>query len=174
MTMTEKAFTMTNQYSVTCKMSVAKLLQQETVFFDMFLRVDNDKSLYPVPVLVDNVQSRGTYVNRDEERKNWKLNRRFFLVDKYSGLQNIQNSVPSFIQYASSIELHFQLIEDGKFFPPLLKIKYGVRDIDTGTMETDLVDIEFKVTYMMDTSQLDENIEVICYNIYLLDRVSYS
>ena len=157
-----KAFQMTTKYQTACQMSVADLLKKETVFYDMFLQVgDNDESLYPVPVLVDNLNVRGTFVNQDTDSNNWKLNRRFFLVDKYSGLRSLDHgALPNFVQYASLIELEYTLHEDGLFHPPLLKVKYDMVNVNSATMDDTKVNLEFKVSYKMDTSQLEENIKV--------------
>lgn len=158
-----KAFQMTTKYRAACQISVGDLLKKETIFYDMFLQLgDNDESLYPVPVLVDNLSVRGTFVNQDTNQANWKLNRRFFLVDKYSGLRSLDyGALPNFIQYASLIELEYTLREDGLFHPPLLKVKYDVVTVNFAAMDNIKVDLEFKVSYKMDTAQLEKNIKVV-------------
>ena len=157
-----KAFQMTTEYRAACQMSVANLLKKETVFYDMFLQLgNNDESLYPVPVLVDNLSVRGTFVNQDADQTNWKLNRRFFLVDKYSGLRSLDHgALPNFVQYSSLIDLEYTLREDGLFHPPLLRVKYDMVSVNSATMADTKVDLEFKVSYKMDTAQLEENIKV--------------
>ena len=171
---TEKAFQITTQYQVACQMSVSKLLQKETVFYDIFLQLGkNEESLYPIPVLVDNINVRGSLVNQDSDQAKWKLNRRFFLMDKYSGLRSLdQGALPDFVQFASLIELEYSLREDGLFYPPLLKVRYDVVPVSSNTMTTTKVNLEFKVLYKMDTSKLEENIKVIYMNYpYLAQQV---
>ena len=120
-----KVFQMTTQYQISCSLTVAKLLQMESVFYDMFLHLNQDKSLYPVPVLVDNLSVRGENVNQDPDQTKWKLSRRFFIVDKHSGLKSLSpGALPRFIQYAASLELEYNLRGDGMFHPPLLKVFY--------------------------------------------------
>ena len=157
----QNAFLLTAPYTVTCRLSADRLLAMDSLFFDMYLVLgDNEESQYPVPVLVDNVQERGTYVNRDTDQTKWKLNRRFFLVDKYSGLRVSGDSIPKFVQYAASVELAYRLREDGLFYPPLLKVKYDELTLDEENLATQQVDLSFKVTYEMDTSQIEEAVKV--------------
>ena len=84
--------------------------------------------MYPIPVLVDNIQLLGSKVNQNSNRNYWKLTRRFFLIDKVSG-KSSSNAQPSIIQYAEQLELNIRLREDGLIYPPLLKVKYKVLEL---------------------------------------------
>lgn len=65
-------------------MRVYDLMALETLFFDPYIvySTSSGDQLYPIPVLVTNYQSSsGDTPNKETDRENWQLVRRFFLVD---------------------------------------------------------------------------------------------
>lgn len=67
-----------------CTIPVSKLLVTEMYFYDMWLLLDG-KTLYPIPILVQNYKVNKETVNAKSDRSKWQLNRRFFLVENLVG-----------------------------------------------------------------------------------------
>ena len=150
------AFAFLTSYKVTCTVPVSKLLTQRMLFYDLYFYV-GDK-LYPVPVLLQNYQSRGSSVNSGTDRRQWVLTRRFYIVDNIGG-RTQENQPPAVIAYAQTLQLIFSLRNsNGQIYPPYLKITYG-----TASSTASSVSVSFSTTYEMSTAQVTENIKVaIC------------
>lgn len=148
------AFSFLTTYQISCSVSAPKLLNQRTLFYDLYYYV-GDK-LYPVPVLLQNYQRNGKSVNTGTDKRQWSLSRRFFIVDSVSG-KTQQNQPPSVIRYAQSIQLVFSLRNsNGQIYPPYMKITYGAASPTASSLS-----LSFSTTYEMSTAQVTENIEVI-------------
>jgi len=147
----ETANEFTTFYKIECQLKLSQLLTEQTVFYDVYLLLNN-KDLYPVPVLVENIA-----VNQDSDRSKWVLTRRIFLIDNESG--RTREGVTSVIQYASSIALSYRLRDDGKIHPPLLKIKYTAVSVSNPVTEQ-LLDVKFEVNYEMEIEKIKRGIEI--------------
>ena len=153
-TVASKAFYFTTPYSKECKVKLSEYLNRETVFYDMYMFINNDESLYPVPVLVGNIPE-----NSNSDRSKWVLTRRFFLVDNVSGRTDTAKS-SVVLQYAESIELNFRLRSDGQIFPPVMKVSYGAVAVTGGSQN---LNVKFSVSYEMNIDKVKQAIEV-CYH----------
>lgn len=149
-----KAFYFTTPYNIECKIKLSEYLNRETIFYDMYMFINNDESLYPVPVLVRNIPE-----NRNSDRSKWVLTRRFFLVDNVSGQTDTTKS-PVVIQYAESIDLNFRLRNDGQIFPPVMKVSYGAVTV---TGDSQKLNVKFSISYEMNVGKVKQAIEV-CYH----------
>ena len=57
--------------------------------------MNSDQSLYPVPILVTNLQnSEGLLVNEESSEDAYKFTRRFFLFDDVSGVESTVEGTP--------------------------------------------------------------------------------
>ncbi|XP_012554486.2 meckelin isoform X1 [Hydra vulgaris] len=149
------AFTFPTTYKSQCKLSISSdKKKEEMVFYDLYMLIDN-LFLYPVPVLVANVLSGNQFINQGSSN-NWKMTRRFFLLDNLSGLTNPDKN-PDYFRYASSLQLRFMLRGDGLIFPPVLHVKYT--DVQFSDSNSELAQ-EFNVLYEMNTLNIIENIKI--------------
>ena len=147
-------FSLTN-YNSTCKIAVSDLLNYgaNPVFYDIYLKYNNNTSLFPIPVetlnYIDPVT--GAQVNLNGDDTTAKLQRRLFLVDAVSSKTSSSN-VPKYVRYAKSISINFNLIAgqtSGNIYPPLIVINY---DYATTADLTQSVDVNFQINYTMDLS----------------------
>lgn len=89
----------------------------ETYFYEMFL-LDSDNSLIDVPVLIRNFRdSSGLYTNDvDNSEDDWRLVRRFYIVDTVSGKEGedsyINGDLTTVIRWPLSIKLRLTLRQD--------------------------------------------------------------
>ena len=143
-----------------CSVPIKSLMDRHMLFYDMYMFIGNQK-MYPIPVLVDNYESKGELVNQKLDRTEWQLVRRFFLVDNVVGKTGEQENL-KFLRYAQSIEMLVRLrSSDGEIYPPLLKVKYNTKDVsDQLVVETGNVQVSFAVSYEMDFSKIIKDIEV--------------
>lgn len=146
-------FAATN-YFQSCSIPVEKLLTlgASPTFYDIYLKYDNTSNLLPLPVLVSGSGS--------------NLERRFFLVDGVSSLQqdssssstSSSSSLPKYIRYAKTITIRFDLSSgkvNGQVFPPVFFITYDF--VSTANLQSQ-VEVNFRITYSMDLTQ--ENVIV--------------
>ena len=152
------AFAFLTSYKVTCTIPVSKMLVQRMLFYDLYFYVG--EKLYPVPILVQNYQNKGTSVNSGTERQQWVLTRRFYTVDNIGG-KTQENQPPSVISYAQSIQLVISLRNsNGQIYPPYLRINYGT----ASTTATTSVSVSFSSSYDMSTATVTQNVRVINLN----------
>ncbi|KAK6624732.1 hypothetical protein RUM44_011592 [Polyplax serrata] len=156
----DSSFRFASKYSHTCQIPGQQLLTRDTEFIDLFLRYKEATGdlLYAIPILIRNLKTEGSKGNQENDRMQWQLVRRFFLVDKLSGVQSDEtqswNRIPRVTRYAKSITLNVKLVgqeEEGKIFVPYLDVNYGEitrEEIERG----DLVSLSFSVVYEMDNS----------------------
>lgn len=158
-TLTSYAFQFSTPYQSKCQVKLGDFSKKHTTrFFDLYLRID-DQTMYPIPVLVDNIQLLGTNVNQLSDRHYWRLTKRFFLVDNISG-KSSENSRPQIIQYAEQLELNIRLREDGLIYPPLLKVKYKAADVSNVLSDNDDVSVSFKMSYEMNIDNIFRDIQI--------------
>lgn len=152
------SFRFAAKYSHTCQIPAQQLLTKETEFIELFLKYKeaNGEFLYAIPILILNIKSEGSINNRESDRMQWQLVRRFFLVDKLSGERfdegKKSNGIPWVLRYAKSLALRVKLVgkeEEGKIFIPYLEVDYDEitrEEIERG----DLVSLSFRVEYHME------------------------
>ena len=142
----------TSEFDQSCQISVEKLLQVPTVFYDLFLDYQGNKSdLFPLAVKVANVRKQRRAVNAAGSTNHHELQRRFFLVDTVSSKETKSSVLPEFVRYAKSVTIEIRLNPDGsqtgEILPPLVLIDYGF--VSTRDLAR-TVQVEFKVSYKMD------------------------
>ncbi|XP_067004734.2 meckelin [Anabrus simplex] len=160
-----------SHYQHSCKIPANQLVsQRETEFFDLYLQYweGGESILYAVPILTTNFKGGQSQDNQASDRSQWMLTRRFFFVDKVSGIKAVlenekieQDEMPSVVRYLKSCEIRVKVQnkeEEGRIYPPLMVVTYGEitrDDIDAGT----LVTLHFSVKYEM-TNSFQYSIEV--------------
>ena len=138
-------FSTTNLEQV-CSVKIESLFDffdsKSTIFFDLFLKYDDGPNLYPIPFAIVKDGS------QDIDDSSIDINRRFFLADIVSSKKEY-NSTSSFIRYAKSITLRFDLMKDktdGEIYPPIFLIEYAYAKREDSNKT---VDISFKIEYKM-------------------------
>ncbi|XP_051153232.1 meckelin [Leptopilina boulardi] len=113
------------------KIMTKELMERKMEFLIPYLAYNNENkvNLHSLPILVQQI-------NENKEISQWKLVRKFFLVDSVTGRKSIKKSVNdslksdhelSGLRYLKSLEIliKVQSLEDhGKIFPPLFIIQY--------------------------------------------------
>jgi meckelin len=155
-------FSGTNLFQ-SCRLSVEALLEHGRsgpIFYDLYLKYGAAASVFPLPVLTLNYRDPSTNieVNRlESDRLQMQIQRRLFLVDALSAKPD-PTSMPTFVRYAKSIALRFELISDqteGRILPPLILVDYDF--VSTNNL-TRMVEVNFKIEYRMNL--LAQNIAV--------------
>ncbi|CAF1347685.1 unnamed protein product [Rotaria magnacalcarata] len=156
------AFTFGTQYQKTCSIRADALWNAtlyETAFFDPYLLFTKSNSDYmlPTPVVLRNyITDTAATPNQNNDESQWVYHRRFFLVDRISGV--INNNELTNIHYAKSITILNTLSNGGAYFqPPVIVIQYealSLTDIGKGT----IVEVTFETQYRMN---LDGHIQAI-------------
>ncbi len=135
-------------------------------FYDLYLEIQDDDrrvNLYPLYVLNLNVDENSA-VQPDpmdkENRGNWRMTRRFFLVDNVAGKDD-WDTMASVVRYPELMQLNVELrtSKDGKIYPPYLTIKYGEVRSDQFDANPEL-EVEFAVEYYMDTERHEKDLEI--------------
>lgn len=161
-------------YENSCHLPLNDLWQQENMkFYDLYFKSSSD-TLYAVPLVVENFEERGSFVNEGDSFKSWKLHRRFFLVDNVSGKRKptatgttVSTTEDQVIRIAEKMEIILRLRNDkGQIFPPFVRIKYKTLTVNDDILKRNPdVSVSFKVDYQMDISSINSNIKVIIINI---------
>ncbi|KAJ4448147.1 hypothetical protein ANN_10160, partial [Periplaneta americana] len=160
-----------SRYHHSCTLPASQLVQlRDTEFLDLYVQYweGGESRLYAVPVLALDLKVGGRSTNKDSDRSQWQLTRRFFLIDKIGGVKSATDKskgkvedVPYVIRYLKSCTLRVKIQEreeEGRIYPPLLVLKYG--EITQEDIESDThVSLTFSVEYEMDNS-LSHAIEV--------------
>lgn len=159
---------------------------ESTLFYDLYIidddQVSND-SIYSIPILVTNLAQNGIHINRDEDSTQWRLVRRFYLVEALTGIEmnkeadkeldsqsgeKITRKVNfKFIRYAKSITMNIKMSKsDGKgsIYPPWLTITYGLVSKEDYIANI-IVPIQFKITYTMDYEKANRDYS-ICLGVF--------
>lgn len=131
------------------------------MFFEMYIQDFND-DLIDVPVLVKNLQDKnGNKPNSDSsagQESNWRLTRRFFLLDTKSGVEGTDNFVKressTVIRYAKEMTLRIRLDPNNPemILPPLLIIDYRERS-KTMIASNSLAKLSFRSEYQMNSDK---------------------
>ncbi|CAF1194078.1 unnamed protein product [Rotaria sordida] len=147
------AFTFGTQYKKSCVIRADALWNStlyETAFFDPYIVFTNSNIIHmlPTPIVIKNYRTdRDTTPNQNNDESKWVYHRRFFLLDRISGVTTT-NELRS-IHYAKSIRILNTLTNDGAYIqPPVIIIEYNeitLSDIAKGT----LVEITFETEYRM-------------------------
>ncbi|CAF3358734.1 unnamed protein product [Rotaria socialis] len=156
------AFTFGTQYKRTCSIRADALWNStlyETAFFDPYFLFTKSNSDYmlPTPVVLRNYKTdTGATPNKNNDESQWVYHRRFFLVDRTSGVVN--NKELRNVHYAQSITILNTLSNGGAYFqPPVIVIQYeelSLTNIGTGT----IVDVKFETQYRMNLDGQIQNI----------------
>ncbi len=127
----------------------------------MYIQDFND-DLIDVPVLVKNLQDKnGNKPNSDSsagQESNWRLTRRFFLLDTKSGVEGTDNFVKgessTVIRYAKEMTLRIRLDPNNPemILPPLLIIDYRERS-KTMIASNSLAKLSFRSEYQMNSDK---------------------
>ena len=144
-------------YQSSCSVAVKELMKKPMLLYDMYLVLD--KTLYPVPLLLENFKEGDEKVNEGTDREKWKLTRRFFVIDNLVGGDQ-------WIRYPEKIEVNVRMRStDGEIFPPMLRIRYKELDIKDEEILNGNQDASFAVTYEMDTAKIKKDTEVfVCFS----------
>ncbi|CAF4483081.1 unnamed protein product, partial [Rotaria sp. Silwood2] len=131
----------------------------ETAFFDPYIVFTKSDTNYmlPTPIVVKNYKTdRDTTPNQDNDESKWVYHRRFFLLDRISGVKTA-NDLRN-IHYAKSIKVLNTLTNGGAYMqPPVIVIEYNELTSSDIGKET-LVEITFETEYRMN---LDSHIRDI-------------
>ena len=137
-----------------CRVSVQSLLdyfasrREDTLFYDLYLSMENRTSLAPIFAKILNYKRQNVLTNLQSNENAHILSRRFFLVDTIS-TQMKSGEAPLYVRYAKSITLKISLVDDestGQIYPPIFVIDYGYASTVNRQAQ---VDIEFRVEYNM-------------------------
>ncbi|GAB6027348.1 Meckelin [Chamberlinius hualienensis] len=154
------AFNFGTFYSRKCVLPARRLWHDyTTVFYDLYLyyEVGTNSVLYAIPVSIKNYVENGNKVNEGLQNE-WKLFRRFYLVDNESGKTPCSDPQPlaSVIRYAKDIviriEMHRSGYEASRIYAPLLTIEYGEVYIDDYLANRN-IEVSFTVIYEMDRTK---------------------
>ncbi|XP_071496819.1 meckelin-like [Diadema antillarum] len=155
----DAAYSFATTYRSSCSLSARQFWDSyETVFFDMYMQFDDNgiNKLFDIPVLITNFDP----ANEGSDRSQWRLTRRFFLVDNLSG-QDVVDTPASAIRYASSIKLEVTLRDgtDGMIYPPLLRITYSQLAYEDYEAENSAT-VTFEVSYAMNQAGTFRSISI--------------
>lgn len=161
-------------FTSSCSIAVTELLKKPMYFYDMFLLLDG-KTLYAVPVLLQNYKVNKELVNSESDQTKWQLTRRFFLVENLVG-KTTENGKLTMIRYAKDIELFIRLrTSDGQIYPPYISIKYDSVDVsDAAEVAKATKSVSFKVSYQMDEAKIKEDIHVRCMMVFLYMLIHFN
>ncbi|CAF2430595.1 unnamed protein product [Rotaria sp. Silwood2] len=137
------AFTFGTEYKRSCNIRADALWSSplyETAFFDPYIVFTQNGVDYmlPCPVVVINYRSTtGNAVNQNADESLWVYHRRFFLLDRISGVTTTNNELQN-IHYAKSIKIRTTLTNGAAYIqPPLIIVEYDEltsSDIGKGTL----------------------------------------
>ncbi|XP_037076463.1 meckelin-like [Pollicipes pollicipes] len=158
-----------SRFDQTCTVSGRELLAaQETEFYELYLHYQTEQGprLYAVPVRVKNYRREGREVNKLDDRQQWQLVHRFFLLDVTSGVAAVSEgdadqAGPELVQYVQDAVLSVQMQDDkerpGRIFPPLLTLTYGLLKRD---QQDRAVRLRVRVQYSTNMANSREQVEV--------------
>lgn len=166
----ESGFVFGVQFSHECKLKVRNMWDRsKLVFYELFLINNNEdgQQLYPIPVLNKKLNRKGQFVNRDSDKSNWQLTRRFFLFDPVTGIKYDQDvdsdNFAKVFRYANHISIRITVRDDedsvGNIFPPLLILDYGEVTSDDYKLNA-IVNSYFSISYEMSQNQTFTNISI--------------
>ncbi|XP_012943556.1 meckelin [Aplysia californica] len=150
------AFVFGTYYSHSCSIPALSLwdpVKYPLKFYEIYLRYTSDgrETLYRVPVKILNYRNfRGNRVNEGSDIGEWKLMRRFFLVDNVA-TQSPTDSETPYVRYASEIQLRVELQGSegsGQIYVPSFDILYAdvsLEDARAGAAAP----LKFSVSYTM-------------------------
>ncbi|CAF1123716.1 unnamed protein product [Rotaria magnacalcarata] len=162
----QAAFTFGTQFKKACNIRADALWNStlyETAFFDPYVVLTRNGTDYfiPCPVVILNYQSTtGSNPNRNSDESAWSYNRRFFLLDRISGVTTTTSGTNELINinYATTIKILTTLTSGASYIqPPVIIVGYSelaLTDIGKGT----IVQVSFESSYRMDFSQQIMNI----------------
>ncbi|XP_049787619.1 meckelin isoform X2 [Schistocerca cancellata] len=167
---TSSLFQFGARYHHSCTMHVSEMVaHRDTEFVELYLQywTEDESVLYPIPVLILNMKARNAN-NKAADSSQWLLVRRFYLIDKISGIginvrekSQLFSEVPSVIRYVKFCKLRVKLQGSeggGRIYPPLLVIDYG--EITEEEIKKDIkVSVSFMIEYEMD-SRFAHSVEV--------------
>jgi hypothetical protein len=126
------------------------------MFFELYLQ-DFNEDLLDVPVLIQNQKNtQSLFPNYQSDQTNWKLTRRFFLIDTKGLVDSVQNyqkdRAPAYVRYAKKITLRINLDPNNEemIYTPLLVINYRARQVQAFE-ESPLASISLVTDYNMET-----------------------
>ncbi|UJR08253.1 hypothetical protein I4U23_012526 [Adineta vaga] len=147
------SFTFGTHFKKTCTIRADALWSStlyDTAFFDPYIIFTQSGSsqMLPTPVVIRNYETdSGATLNSDDDESRWVYHRRFFLIDRVSGV--VLNNELRNIHYAKSIKILNTLTSDTAYIqPPVIVIEYGeisISDIGKNT----LVEVAFETQYRM-------------------------
>lgn len=143
-----------NNFYQSCRINLSYLPLN---LYEPFIYIENDDTFIPIPVVPKNYVLNGQYVNQENE--NHFLSR-FFLYDNYSTQKT---------QYASDINLHFQINEDDE---KRLHLPYLTIDYKTGVNAQDWQNFQFSATYSKN-DQTFETLGITVIIVFIILGVAY-
>ncbi|CAM9570287.1 unnamed protein product [Lampetra planeri] len=152
LTRLDAAYTFGTAYAQSCTLSRTTLqeLFPEPIFYDPYVQFTQGgkKYMYALPVLNANLQIGSATPNKQSDQTQWRLMRRFFLVDAWT------NS--NAINYASSITISITMptnSANGTIYPPLITVEYT----SVSKTSNDSLKVSFSVIYK--TNQADAKLQ---------------
>ncbi|CAF0975904.1 unnamed protein product [Adineta ricciae] len=166
------AFTFGTSYKRSCNIRADALWSSpsyETAFFDPYIVFTQSgvQQMIPASVVVVNyVSNTGATPNKNSDESTWAYHRRFFLLDRLSGL-SIDNQSAS-IHYAKSIQIVTTLSSGGAYIrPPMVIVEYA--ELSSSSIgQGNIVQVSFQSTYR---TNLDTHIRDIWIAVGVLSGV---
>ncbi|XP_061421558.1 meckelin isoform X2 [Lethenteron reissneri] len=152
LTRLDAAYTFGTAYAQSCTLSGTTLqeLFPEPIFYDPYVQFTQGGKtyMYALPVLNANLQIGSATPNKQSDQTQWRLMRRFFLVDAWT--------YSNAINYASSITISITMptnSANGTIYPPLITVEYT----NVSKTSNDSVKVSFSVVYK--TNQADAKLQ---------------
>ncbi|CAL8079935.1 unnamed protein product [Orchesella dallaii] len=158
-------------YKTHCSMGIQQLWEkykkEPMTFLDPYVSYldgyNFETHLYSIPVKIINFKRSGLRTNVMDDKYQWQLVHRFFMVDTIGGFEDANiNGTPSHVRYVSEMHVRIQLQnskEPGRIYVPLITLTYKDMTKDE-FLRNEQITFDFSVTYMMDMSRSLEDVKI--------------
>ena len=121
-------------------------------FYELFLKHPSSTDMIDIPIVISNIKY-NTFDNGQEDKKNWRLVRRFFIVDNLSSVTNypIGNATNAFFAKYIKLDIKIQNKKrESLIYLPYLRINYYGKGISNTDPLANRVVVKFTSQYWMD------------------------
>ena len=121
-------------------------------FYELFLKHPSSTDMIDIPIVISNIKY-NTFDNGQEDKKNWRLVRRFFIVDNLSSVTNypIGNATNAFFAKYIKLDIKIQNKKrESLIYLPYLRIDYYGKGISNTDPLANRVVVKFTSQYWMD------------------------
>lgn len=153
---------------IECQVDVTNMAgSNKPVFYDLWYQDGSADSLYPVPILVRNLQADAVTVNDDNNEDNDQFVRRMFVADALTSKSTETGAAP-FVTFASELSVLVRKRGTDNIFVPEFNVRYStinVASASSGATEADLPPVMASATwdarYTMDFGAWTETFTVL-------------